>query len=272
VKTKIKLKGLSGSALSAAFCAALALAATGSLQATGISNNIWTSGSVSGNSGQFDSNNNVNGLGSPTAAGLPGGTQWTVFDNFTTPTAAAGYGWVVNQFDFTDFLVNAPTNGTANVKSITWSIWSGDPLNSTGTLWATGISTTPTIVGNANGTYTFTVSGLSVTLNANTKYYLGTTNSVNEDTGAFSNGLSTTLRRALANPPPAPEVGAANWEVSNGAINNSTKSWVAMTSLAPNASYTAFDIGGTLTPEPGTWTLLTLSIGGWYFVRRRWAT
>lgn len=256
--TNNRLKGLMGRAFSISFCTALTLLATGSLHATGISNNIWTSGGVLGNSGQYDSNNN-----SPAVANTVGGTPWTIFDNFTTPTSSLA--WIVTQFDFTDYLNNAPSLHAGAVKSVTWSIWSGDPLTTNGTLVATG-SGTPSAVLNANGTYTFTVTGLNVGLSPNTKYYLGTNNLVTQDPGSVS---STTTQRALAGPPPSPEVGSTFWEQSNGSVNG--KSWTSISSTTYTTNnYTAFDIGGTLTPEPGTWTLMSLALGGLFFVRRRW--
>jgi hypothetical protein len=175
-------------------------------------------------------------------------------------------GWVVNTLDFTDYLANAPS-GASVVKNTTWSIWSGDPLKPTSTLLAMG--TVPrgneSIALNANGSYTFTITGLNVVLSAGTQYYLGTTNSVSQDAGTVQ---ATSSFRASASILPGQ---IANWEQSNGSINTTLKTFDTTgafnTSVA--TSDTVFDIIGTVTPEPSTWALMGIAIAGFYLIRRR---
>jgi PEP-CTERM motif len=248
VCTKIRLKGLSASIR---LGAVLALLSAGSLQA----DFIWQNNNLLGSSTFNDSNTN--------AGANP---QWTVFDNFTTPTTN-GQSWNVNTVDFTDYLVNAPTSGKNDVKSTTWSIWSGDPLKTTGTLVATG-SATPGISPNANGSYTFTISGLNVVLSAGTQYYLGTTNTVSQDGGTQQ---ATSTFRARASSPGLPG-STAYWEQSNGTINTGAKNFdsgSASNTSVQNGTFTVFDVQGNLTPEPGTWALMGIAMAGFYLIRRR---
>jgi len=258
VGTKIRLKGLG---TSIRLGAVLAVLSAGSLNAAF----IWQNDQLLGASTLNDSNTN--------AGSNP---QWTVFDNFTTPTANPGVGWIVNTLDFTDYLVNAPRSGAADITKTTWSIWSGDPLKSTGTLVASGSAIpggTESIVQNANGSYKFTITGLNVVLAAGTQYFLGTSNSVSQDAGTIN--ATSTFRAKAGAPNPSLAGQTSYWEQSNGSINSSTKNFDVP--LPQNGgfntfvsdSYTVFDIQGVLTPEPGTWALMGIAMAGFYLIRRR---
>jgi hypothetical protein len=260
VGTKIRSKGFGASIRLGAI---LALLSAGCLQA----DYIWQNNNpINGQGGFWDSNTNV---------ALTGNLQWTAFDNFTTPTAGSGLGWVINSLDFTDYLVHAPS-GSADVTNTTWSIWSGDPLKNAGTLVATG---TASVVGGnekilaasgagpcsaATCAYTFTISGLNVVLSAGTQYYFGRTNSVTQD---GSPGQPTSTFPALTSPLANQ---TANWETASGNINGKNFDVNgANTSIPVGTSDTQFDIIGTVTPEPSTWALMGIAIAGFYLIRRR---
>ena len=91
----------------------------------------------------------------------------------------------------------------------------------------------------------FTVGGLAVSLTSGT-YYIGTASLV-------SSGSS--LYRALAD-----GNGLQGYESSVGSIAGPT--WSSTSSNTFPISDTAFDINGTVDPEPGTLTLMGLALAG----------
>lgn len=211
-------------------------------------------------------------IADPTCAATRGSTFWTVFDNFNVP--AASKPWAVSGFDFSDFLVNGPVG---DYKSTAWSIWNGNPLSG-GTLLASGSATAAlSLVSGTCGTgstclETFTVTlGAPIELASGNTYYLGTTNTLSP-----TNSNESTLRAFAAGGNTAPG-GTANtllqWEQSNGTISGS--SWQAGANnytfpgaLSISETATAFDIQGSLAPEPGTLTLLGIAFAGLVFVQR----
>jgi hypothetical protein len=247
VGTKTKMKGLGASIRLGAI---LALLSASSLQA----DFIWqNTNPILGKANFWDSNTNV---------AISGNLQWTAFDNFTTPTTSGGLNWVVNSLDFTDYVVNGV--GT-DVTKTTWSIWSGDPLKSSGTLVATGsasIGGTESVSMVSTGIYKFTITGLNVVLSAGTKYYLGRTNTISQDGPAAQ---ATSTFAALTSPLAGQ---TANWETASGNING-TNFDAALSSTPVSDSDTLFDIQGTVTPEPSTWALMGIAIAGFCLIRRR---
>lgn len=212
---------------------------------------LWNNGVVS-----------TNTIPTPFSDSLDNGVgPFTMFDNFTV----SPIGWVVQGFDITDFFVSTPTT---DYKSTTWSIWSGDPLTSTGKLIATGTAllgvtaSLTNITGSCGVGFTcvemITVTGLSVNLNTGT-YYLGTTNNV-------ASTSDETFRAYAAGHSGNPGDG---WEQSNGTITGS--SWTnGNTQTVMATGDTAFDINGVFAPEPSTLILMSLALVGLgYKLRRR---
>jgi hypothetical protein len=269
VDTKIKLKGAYHRALRIGTGASLMLLAASGLQADA----LWSNGAVNfglnpGNSGHLrcDSGSSTCGSANP----------WTVFDNFNVPSMSKA--WVVSSFDFTDFLVNT---ATGDYKNTSWSIWNGDPLMG-GKLVASGNA--PASLSNVTGTCgagnicsaTFTVNlSSSVALASGNTYFLGTNNSITE------NNINETTVRAFAaggNTAPGGTLNSLKqWEQSNGSTSGVVGStWTGGAGdntfpgpLGITEAATAFDINGTLAPEPGTLTLLGIALAGLCFVLRR---
>jgi hypothetical protein len=272
VHTEIRLKRAFDRALKFGISASFVFFAVGGLQAAGVlwSNGAVTQSSLSG-SNRCDSGPNICTTG-------PTGPGWTIFDNFSIPSSSKA--WSVSGFDFTDFLVNGTTS---DVKSTSWSIWNGDPLSG-GKLYASGTATPSAM--NVSGTCgnastcleTFTVNfGATgaLYLAAGNTYYLGTSNVV-----TVTNNNEATLRAFSAGGNTAPG-GTGNsvqrWEQSNGSTSGVIGSpWVlgSENDIFPGTfgiteTSTAFDINGTLVPEPGTLTLLVITFAGICFLRRR---
>lgn len=261
---KIKPKGAFDRALRLGISASLVLLAAGGLQAAP----LWSNGAVTTNA----NNQNVCDSGPNSCGSVVG---YTVFDNFNIP--ASSKAWVVSSFDFTDFLA-APT---ADYKSTSWSIWNGDPLSG-GKLVASGsavatLSNPGATCGVGNGclqmlTVTF-ATGANVTLASGNTYYLGTSNvlaaGADQSTRAFAAGGNTA--------PGGTANGLTSWEQSNGSTSGVVgSSWSQGTTnnvfpgaLGITQIATAFDINGTLAPEPGTLTLLSIAFAGICFVLRR---
>ena len=249
--TKIRLKGAS-----VRLGMVLGLLSAGSLHA----DFIWQNNNTINNPGPSNDSNTNPSIGT--------NLQWTLFDNFTTPAAANGVSWVATTLDFTDFVAHGVAS---DVTKTTWSIWSGDPLKSSGTLVATGtglpgVNESYASVGALGaGAYRFTISGLNVMLSAGTTYYFGRSNSINQD-GLVSGGSTTTVGYLNA-----PLVGqTASWETDTGSVNGATKNFDAQLIVAPvTNSDTVFDIQGGATPEPGTWALMGIAMAGFFLIRRR---
>ncbi len=261
-----RLKMAYGKALKIAIGGFVALTAIGGVQAS----TLWSNGAV--NTSLTGDNRCDSG---PSLCGNSGSTFWTVFDNFNVP--AASKPWVVSGFDFSDFLVNGPVG---DYKSTAWSIWSGDPLSG-GHLVASGSATAALslLIGTCGSgstcLETFTVAlGVPIELLAGNTYYLATTNTLLPTSSG-----EATLRAFAAGGNTAPG-GTTNaimrWEQSNGSTSGILNSaWMAGTSnntfpggLNINETATAFDIQGSLAPEPGTLTLLGIAFAGLVFVQR----
>jgi len=254
VTTRLDLKGTCSRALRMAIAAAFLLSIGGELNAA----TLWNNGTVDmlTNTGRQDC-----GVG---ACAVSGGNSWTVFDNFTVP---AGPGWSVTGFDISDWFLNGTP--TANYKNTSWSLWLGDPLAG-GTLVASGTNTG--VLANINGNCSFMcLESISVTFNGAVNlgsgtYYLGSTNLLTASTD-------------LTNRAAAAGNGLPGWEQSNGTHNGvpgSTWNTTGATSFTfPSGGTqmpdTAFNINGTLVPEPGTIVLLSMALAGFGFLRRRMA-
>jgi hypothetical protein len=245
----------------------VALTAVSGLQAS----TLWSNGAVNTS---LTGDNRCDG--GPNLCGNTGSTFWTVFDNFNVP--AASKPWVVSGFDFSDFLTNGPVG---DYKSTAWSIWNGDPLSG-GKLVASGSATA--LLSLASGTCgtgstcleTFTVTlGVPIELLPGTTYYLGTTNTLSP-----TNANEATLRAFAAGGNTAPG-GTVNtttrWEQSDGSTSGVVgSSWTAGANnytfpgaLGISETATAFDIQGSLAPEPGTLTLLGIAFASFAFVQRQ---
>lgn len=233
---------------------------------------LWNNGSlVTPNSNNY-----------PCDAGCSSGTSFTVFDNFTVP--ASGVGWVVTGFDYTDLFTGGIS--TSEYKSTTWSLWQGDPLSggkllgSSATIssaFALGTATSGCL--NVSGSCTtvpiiVTFSNSSVYLAPGNTYYLGTMNVMGSSNDgsfrAFSSGGNTTSFGGTS---------VAQWEQSNGSTTGAIGStWTSGgnnkvctggCSGGSSSDFTAFDIQGVLSPEPGTLTLFGLALGGLFYMRQR---
>lgn len=260
---KIKMKVRTGftKTLSWGMCAAFVLVAACGLQADTV---LWSNygGMQTNINNGFTSDNRCDA-----SCGNPGVT-YTVFDNFTTPTV----GWVATHFDYFDFFSPTPSN----YQSTSWSLWKGDPLNG-GTLWASGTGFVGSLTGigtpcSANNPVCLeqinvTLPGTGVYLAGGQQYFLGISNLLSSGNSDRAVVVST-----FNGPLPG-------WEQSNGSISGSgwTKggqdyNFPNNTPPAPNvnATDTAFDIYGSLAPEPGTITLMSLALAGLgYMIRRR---
>lgn len=271
MKTEMERKGAGSRALK---LASLVLVAVGGLQAA----NLWTNPASSTLFTTISGDNKCDASAIVCSTGAP----ITIFDNFNIPNGSKA--WVVSAVDFTDFMVNVRAG---DYKSTSWSIWAGDPLVS-GKLVASGsaVASFTLLSGTCGDTTTctqmFTLSfgNTPVTLTANQTYYLGTSNVL-----VPSNGTSEYTARVFSpggNTAPGGTVNALQkWEQSNGSTSgvvNSTWTAGTLNQTFPNAGLginevaTAFDIQGTLAPEPGTITLLSLALAGCYlYLRRRTA-
>ena len=205
------------------------------------------------------SNGNLNtGINGPNNVADSSG--YTVFDNFSVSKP----GWIVTGFDFTDYFV-----GAADFKSTAWSIWSGDPMTG-GTLMAKGSGgAVPTGGCSAFSYCQITVTGISVYLPSGATYYLGlnnTLNNANTSNRGYTDGAATSLGVAVTEPLPL------GWEESNGSVTGAvgaSNAWTNGTGSGTGGNETAFDISGTLVPEPGTLVLMGLAVVGLGYKRRR---
>ena len=262
--TEFKLKGACSRALRLGFSASLVLLAANGLQAA----NLWSNGAIN----TSFSNANVCDSG-PNSCGNAGGAQWTIFDNFNVP--ASSKPWNVSGFDFTDFLINTPTS---DYKSTNWSIWNGDPFSggklvASGTGAVAGLTNVLGSCGVGTCVETFSVNFSSgVFLASGSTYYLGTTN-------VFNSGSDVSERLFAAGGNTAPGGtgnSLAKWEQSNGTNTGTVgSSWTlgSVNNSFPNpntpVNATAFDINGTLVPEPATLSLLGAAFAGICYLRRR---
>lgn len=226
---------------------------------------LWNNGALTGTATICD--------GGPGTCSNSSSTAWTIFDNFTVPTSSV-LGWLVSSFDYTDQFANTPA---ADYKDTSWSIWNGDPLSG-GKLVASGLtlgsltllSGTCATSGNPVSTCTNRITinlTTTVYLSPGATYYLGTSNvlaSSNDNTYRdMATGGNTTT--GITNP-------IVNWEQSNGSTTGTVGSgWAAgSTNNDFTSGATSFDLYGVVgAPEPGTLTLLGITLAGLCFIRRR---
>ncbi len=92
---------------------------------------------------------------------------WTIYDDFslTSPATVTGFSFSDNLFSGT----------LADYLHTDWSLWASDPLESGSTASFSGTAVS-TIFSEGNRDVLLTVTGLNLGLNANTTYWLGTTN------------------------------------------------------------------------------------------------
>jgi hypothetical protein len=250
--------------------------------------NLWSNGALlpgnyqpAGPGGGNPCDSNICGVNQSKSA-----NPYTIFDNFTIPT---GVSWKVSAVDFTDFVVGVslpPTTG----NTITWSIWSGDPVNNFGPpkLLFTGTATAS--LSSAGSCLSssclelFTVNlGSGVTLAGGQTYYLGTSVT---NVSAANGGYQTYRVGASGNA--GYLATTQGWEQSNGHAENvgAYTTWanggtsqdynLPSSTSGVNATDSAFDIIGTLdsgspgsAPEPGTLTFMGIALLGLGFIRRR---
>ena len=251
--TKIMLRQACRQALSVGIGGVLVLLAASGLQAA----TLWNNGAPT-----LGTSNQTRCESGPGSCGNGPGISSAVFDNFTVGTG----GWVINGFDFTDFLIDTPTNHYVNTK---WSIWSTDPMNG-GTPLYTGTSVA--MLTQPSGYNCFMNSGSSVCVELFTitlgspvalssgTYYLGVTNAMVGNTDVTYRAFATGGPNSLGSPTtPLPGF-------EQGTYNNATQTWTYTSSVNGDS---AFDIIGYQAPEPGTLVLMSFALAGLGFLRRR---
>ena len=112
------------------------------------------------------------------------------------------------------------------------------------------------------------MTGISVYLPSGATYYLGLNNTLNANTSnrGYTDGAATSLGLAVTEPLPL------GWEESNGSVTGAvgtSNAWTNGTGSGTGGNETAFDISGTLVPEPGTLVLMGLAVVGLGYKRRR---
>ncbi len=195
-------------------------------------------------------------------ANISGGqfTKAEVFDNFNVP---AGSQWTVTSLFSVDSM---NYKYSANAAEIHWEIRSGVSSGNSGTLVASGDTTTGTQVAETNSggnfdNYKLTVSGLSLTLAAG-QYYLDVTPTLTSgDTGgnpgAYQSFLQTTSGLNAIGTPPGND--GNSYTVNTGFGQNFTTT-TDSSNLGPGTWDFSMGVNGVSTligvPEPGSLVLL----------------